>query len=192
MTPEEQRDLLAQKMLERHLVANRDEAIALAEKFLEMDVRYDADVPAEVPAQVPIETSASAADPAPQAAAASAVEADTPSSPENAIAESEPEPTEEESVNVPLVGSSLESVENAGEAYAQVLYYENLKLEPSGRSPFTSRVEEAPQHAERSAQQPSENPQRRGNEAMERLQKTKVDLTELFNASKMPNHAQES
>lgn len=125
MVNETQRDELAAKLLERHLVTNRDEALALAEKFLEMEVS--------------------------------------------------------DTTQLPIAGDALESVAAAANAYANVLYYENLKLEPSGNAPFTKH-EEASQPTPRPVEQP----------VQQRREQPTIDLNSMFHVDNLRKNAQES
>ena len=130
MVDEQQRDELAHKLLERHLVANRDEALELAAKFLEMEGARNEDAPS------------SDADDAPA-----------------------------------IVGDALESAPAAEHAYASVLYYEQLKLEPKG-TVLNARVQE-----ERA--QPAQP-------APVRREPPTVDISQMFNVENMRKNAQES
>ena len=129
MVDEQQRDELAHKLLERHLVANRDEALELAAKFLEMEGARNEDAPS------------SDADDAPA-----------------------------------IVGDALESAPAAEHAYASVLYYEQLKLEPKGTA-LNARAREEPQQV-----QP----------APVRREPPTVDISQMFNVENMRKNAQES
>ena len=131
MVDEQQRDELAHKLLERHLVSNRDEALELATKFLEMEVEGDDRTP--VPEDV-----------------------EAPS----------------------LIGDALESAPAAQQAYASVLYYERLKLEPRGAALNTRAQEDLPQPAEPAPVKQREAPT--------------VDISQMFNVDNMRKNVQES
>ena len=133
MVDTEKRDELAAKLLERHLVTNREEALALATKFLEMEV-------SEGP------TPDVAQDPAPL-----------------------------------IIGDALESAPAAEQAYASVLYYEQLKLEPTGRNPFPNARTKETAPAAPVAPQPT--PKR---------EQPTIDISQMFNVDNMRKNAQES
>lgn len=132
MVDEQQRDELAHKLLERHLVANREEALELAAKFLEMEGAHDEEAGLDAHDEAPA-----------------------------------------------LVGDALESAPAAQHAYASVLYYEQLKLEPKG-APLNARTqEERAQPAQPVA-------------PVQRREPPTVDISQMFNVENMRKNAQES
>lgn len=130
MVNESQRDELAAKLLERHLVTNRDEALELATKFLEMEV------------------------------------------------------SESQMPELAVAGDALESAPAAASAYASVLYYENLKLEPSGTDAFErAAIEEEAPAAQPAPQAPLQQARR---------EQPNIDLNAMFHVDNLRKHAQES
>lgn len=129
MVDEQQRDELAHKLLERHLVTNREEALELATKFLEMEVSG--------------------------------------------------EEAQDSTLSPAVIGDALESAPAAEQAYASVLYYEQLKLEPTGSNPFTNA--RATVEEEQPAQQ-----------APARREPPTVDISQMFNVGNMRRNMQES
>lgn len=134
MEHEEQLETLASKLLERGLVSSRDEALILAEKFLEMDVRQQEQMDELAPA---------------------------------------------------VIGSNLESAPAAEQAYASVLYYERIALEPTGRTVFANARVEA-------KDEPIVPTNNASTAAVERMQKTTIDLSQMFNVANLKKHPQES